>query len=105
MSYFTSLGLLRQLLIGMAIICLIVRPQPGSSVVLEGFQVIPTLVTPASVPILLMVIMFDALMSKIRASDTEGEEQIRFKKILRVELATVLILFIVWLPFFMAIGK
>jgi hypothetical protein len=49
--------------------------------------------------------MFDALMSKIRASDTEGEEQIRFKKILRVELATVVILFIAWLPFFMAIGK
>lgn len=105
MSYFTSLGLLRQLLIGMAIICLFVRPEPGTSIVLEGLQVIPTLITPASVPILVMVILFDALMSKIRASDSEGEEHIKFQKILRVELATVAILFITWLPFFMAIGK
>lgn len=105
MSYFTSLGLLRQLLIGMAIICLFVRPEPGSRIELEGLQVMPTLITPASVPILIMVILFDALMSKIRASDSEGEERIRFKKILRVELATVLILFLAWLPFFMAIGK
>lgn len=105
MSYFTSLGLLRQLLIGMAVICLIVRPKPGTSVILEGLQVIPTLVTPAAVPILIMVILFDSLMSKIRASDAEGEERIRFQKILRVELATTAILFLAWLPFFMAIGK
>jgi len=105
MSYFTSLGLLRQLLIGMAVICLFVRPKPGSNIVLEGLQVIPTLITPAAVPILVMVILFDSLMSKIRASDSQGEERIRFQKILRVELATVAILFIVWLPFFLAIGR
>lgn len=105
MSYFSSLGLLRQLLIGLAIICLIVRPAPGTNIVLEGLQLIPTLITPAAVPILVMVILFDALMSKIRVSDSEGEERVKFQKILRVELATVAILVIAWLPFFLAIGK
>ena len=105
MSYLTSLGFLRQLLVGLAILCIILRPEPGTAAVKEGFEIVPTLISPASAPILVMVILFDALMSKVRASDSEGEERIKFTKILRVELATVAILIIAWTPFFLALGQ
>lgn len=105
MSYLTSLGLLRQLLIGLALLNIILRPAPGTPAAREGIEIIPTLISPAAAPILIMVILFDALMSKIRASDAEGKEREKFTKILRVELATVAIMLIAWFPFFSALGK
>ena len=52
-----------------------------------------------------MVILFDALMSKIRASDASGEESKKFKSIMWTELAVVAFMIIVWLPYYLAIGK
>jgi len=52
-----------------------------------------------------MVILFDALMSKIRASDSSGEESTRFHIILWTELAAVAFMIVMWLPFYLAIGR
>ena len=105
MTLLKSLGFLRLALIVLAIINILLRPSPGASVARAGLEIIPTLIAPAVAPILLMVILFDALMSKIRASDTQGEEQIKFTRIMLVELATAIILVIAWFPYFIALGK
>ncbi len=105
MTIFYSLGFLRIALLGLGIIDAFLSPKPGSSIIHEGYQVIPTLVAPAAAPIIIMVILFDVLMSKIRASDTIGEQSKKFKTIMWTELGVVAFMIAAWAPYFMAIGK
>lgn len=106
MQLIKDLGLLRLCLLGLAIMDTLVRPEPGSYPIHHGWEVIPTLVAPAAMPILMMVILFDALMSKIRSSDAETEQgRLKYRRIMYTELAVVAVSLILWLPYFMAIGK
>ena len=105
MTIFHSLGFLRICLLGLGIIDVLLRPAPGTYAAREGIEIISTLVAPAAAPIIIMVILFDALMSKIRASDTIGEESKKFKQIMWAELIVVAFMILAWLPYFLAIGK
>jgi hypothetical protein len=105
MTIFQSLGFLRISLLMLGVINAFLCPQPGTPISLDGMEVIPTLVAPAAAPIILMVILFDALMSKIRASDSTGEESKKFKTIMWAELAVVAFMVMAWLPYYLAIGK
>ena len=105
MTLLKSLGFLRLALIGLAISIILLCPAPGTTAAHTGIEIIPTLIAPATAPILLMVILFDALMSKVRASDSSGEESAKFTRIMLVEIATVVILVIAWFPYFIALGK
>ena len=105
MNLFKSLGFLRLSLLSLGIINVFLSPKPGTFAAREGIEVIPTLIAPAAAPILLMVILFDALMSKVRASDAQGEESRKYKHIMYTELAVVAFMIIGWLPYFLAIGK
>lgn len=106
MQLIRDLGLLRLCLVGLAVIDTLLRPEPGSYPIHHGWEVVPTLVAPAAMPILLMVILFDALMSKIRTSDAETEQgKAKYRRIMRTELAVVFVTLALWLPYFMSIGK
>ena len=105
MTLIKSLGFLRLSLLGLAILNILLRPEPGTAVAHSGMEIIPTLIAPATAPILLMVILFDALMSKVRASDAQGEEETTFTRIMLVELVMVIILVVAWFPYFIALGK
>ena len=105
MTIIHSLGFLRISLLSLGILNSLIRPEPGTPIIHEGLAVIPTLVAPAAAPIIIMVILFDALMSKIRASDSSGEESKKFKTIMWIELAVVAFMVMAWLPYYMAIGK
>ena len=105
MTIFQSLGFLRISLLAIGLINVFVSPEPGTSISHHGLEVIPTLVAPAAAPIIIMVILFDALMSKIRSSDSTGEESKKFKTIMWVELAVVIFMMMAWLPYYLAIGK
>ncbi len=105
MTLLNSLGFLRICLLMLGIIDVFLSPTPGTSPVKEGIDIIPTLVAPAAAPIIIMVILFDALMSKIRSSDSQGEESKKFKHIMWTELAVVAFMVMGWLPYFSAIGK
>jgi len=105
MSIFQSLGFLRISLLGLGIFNAFLSPAPGTAINHTGLEVIPTLVAPAAAPIIIMVILFDALMSKIRASDSSGEESKKFKTIMWIELCVVAFMIMAWLPYFLAIGK
>ncbi|MDW3095690.1 MAG: hypothetical protein R8G33_08460 [Gammaproteobacteria bacterium] len=105
MTIFQSLGFLRISLLALGLINALLSPKPGTAISHTGFEVIPTLVAPASAPIIIMVILFDALMSKIRASDSTGEESKKFKTIMWTELGVVAFMVMAWLPYYLAIGK
>ena len=105
MSIFHSLGLLRICLLGVGIVDTLLSPEPGTYAVTQGPGVIATLIAPAAAPIIIMVILFDVLMSKIRASDASGEESKKFKRIMWAELLVVAFMVAGWLPYFLAVGK
>jgi hypothetical protein len=105
MTIFHSLGFLRISLLSLGIFNSLLSPEPGTPISHEGFAVIPTLVAPAAAPIIIMVILFDVLMSKIRASDSTGEESKKFKTIMWTELVVVAFMIMAWLPYYLAIGK
>ena len=105
MTLFNSLGFLRICLIMLGILDVLLSPTPGTPAAREGIEIIPTLIAPAAAPIIIMVILFDALMSKIRSSDAQGEESKKFRHIMWTELAVVGFMIMGWLPYFLAIGK
>ena len=103
MTLFYSLGFLRISLLLLGILDTLIAPAPGTYAIKHGLEMIPTLIAPAAAPIIMMVILFDALMSKIRASDAEGEESKKFKHIMWSELAVVAFMVFGWLPYYLAL--
>jgi hypothetical protein len=103
MSFLKELGALRILLIATALLVAFLSPEPGTSVDLEGWGIVPTAVVPASTPLLFMVLMFDFMMCRIRMSDASVRQ--KFSNIGYLELATAIFLLIMWLPFFAKIGQ
>lgn len=103
MSLLKDLGALRLLLIAAGLLIAFLSPEPGTAVNLDSWRVIPTAVIPASTPLIFMVLMFDFMMCRIRMSDEDVRK--KFSNIGYLELATALFLLIMWLPFFLAIGR
>ena len=50
-------------------------------------------------------VIFDYLMSRVRAADAEGELREQFLLISRVELAVMLFLMLAWVPFFVTLYR
>ncbi len=103
MSFIKDLGALRLILIAFGLIIALLSPEPGTGVNLNDWHVISTLVAPAIAPLVFMVLMFDFMMCRIRMSDTAVKD--KFRTIGFIELAVALFLFMMWLPFFLAIGR
>ncbi len=103
MSFIKDLGALRLILIALGLFIAFLAPEPGTAVNLKGGQVLTTLIAPAMAPLAFMVLMFDFMMCRIRMSDNEVKNKFRY--IGFINLAVALFLLIMWLPFFLAIGR
>ncbi|MDJ0776371.1 MAG: hypothetical protein QNJ85_00825 [Gammaproteobacteria bacterium] len=64
-----------------------------------------TLVVPVMAPILLVVILFDYVMSRVQAADAEGDAATRYASIARIELVVMLFTLLAWIPFFLALVR
>lgn len=62
-----------------------------------------TMVVPVLSILFLVVIFFDYVMSRVRASDKQDERQLHFKAISRIELLIIAILLAWWVPYFMTL--
>ncbi len=80
-----------------------IRPEPGSPAARSGVEMIPTLIAPALTPLVFMLLLFDLMMSRIRMTENHVRE--KFRHISYIEFAVALLLFLIWLPFFLAIGR
>lgn len=103
MKLIKDLGILRIILISATILLALFSTEPGTAAARSGWQILPTLVAPAMTPLLFMVLMFDFMMCRIRMSDAAVRE--KFSTIGYIEVAAALFLLIMWLPFFLAIGR
>jgi len=101
-----SLGFLRTALITLALLnCLFPLLAIAFPFLLAGdkhslWSVVLTIVGPVNAPLLMVVTLFDYIMSRVRAADGEGAERLRYTTIGRIELAVLGITLLVWIPYF-----
>ncbi len=96
---------LRAALILGAIISVLGKPDAGTPVAYSGWEVVPTLLIPVLAPLFFMLLMLDALMSRVWMSEAEGKEWKRLRLVVRVDLIAGLVLLAYWLPYFIALGR
>ena len=102
-SVFASLGILRQALFVMALVNTalpILHTLFGSAGERSLWDLAATMIAPSLSLLFAVVILFDYIMSRVRASDAEGEERARFAAIARIELLMLALLLIFWVPYF-----
>jgi hypothetical protein len=64
------------------------------------WSVLTSVITPVMAPLLMVVLLFDYLMSRMRAADATGSERASYVTIGRIELAVLGITLLFWVPFF-----
>jgi len=101
-----SLGFLRVALLTLALLnCLLPLMAILFPLELAGEKhnfssVLTNVVAPVNAPLLMVVILFDYIMSRVRAADSEGSQRRHYIKIGRIELAVLGITLLVWIPYF-----
>lgn len=96
-----QLGVLRVALIALVILDMLASPRPGTAVVYGGWQLGTTLILPVLAPILLQVLLLDALMGRVLMSGAKGAERARYRRIIAVNLLFSFALVLWWLPYFL----
>ena len=104
-QFVKQLGVLRLMLIALGIIATAFAGDADSVEIHHGWQIIPTVVVPASAPIVFFVMLFDLMMCRIRMSDAQGAERLRFRNISWLYLAVLSIMLIAWMPFILSMGR
>ena len=103
-NFFLQLHPMRMALYLVAISSILLRPEIGSELEFEGWAVASSLIAPVLAPIFFMLLMLDALMTRVWLSEAEGAEANRLRTINRIDLVLGLLLLAFWIPFFVSLG-
>ena len=95
---------MRLVLYFFAIASILLRPEIGGELDFEGWDIVSSLLVPVLVPLFFMVLMLDALMTRVWLSEAEGAEARRLKTINRIDLLLGILLLAFWVPFFVSLG-
>ncbi len=64
------------------------------------WSILTRVITPVIAPLLVVVILFDYIMTRVRVADADGELRSRFIQIGRIELAMLGLMLLFWVPYF-----
>ena len=64
------------------------------------WSVMTSVIAPVMAPLLIVVVLFDYIMTRVRAADTDGELRTEFIRIGRIELAMLGLMLLFWVPYF-----
>lgn len=64
------------------------------------WSLLTSVITPVMAPLLMVVLLFDYLMSRMRAADATGLQRASYVTIGRIELAILGITLLFWVPYF-----
>jgi len=102
-----SLGFLRLALIALAIanmLLTLVNLGLATAPASHGlWSLLATVIAPVMAPLLAVVLLFEYIMSRVRAADADGEMRARYTTIGRIELGVMLITLAFWVPFFIQV--
>ena len=99
-----AFGPLRIALIVLVIIDMLLRPEPGTRLVYEGWEMVSGLLAPVMSPILFMLLLLDTIMALVYRSDKAVEVKARYLIIVMVNIGLVIVMMARWLPFFKEIS-
>lgn len=100
LQYLINLGPLRLMLGSAAIFMMLLRPASGTEAVYEGWAVFPSLLFPALAPIVFMVLMLDALMSRVLMEGKQGSAKDRLQRAMWTDLGVAGVSVLVWYSYF-----
>ena len=98
-----DLGPLRLSLLFFVLVLLFLVPPPGTRAVLSGWPLVTTVLAPVLAPLIMMLLLLDALMARVFMTDTEGAVRRRFRTVIAVNLLATLLLLGRWLPYYAAL--
>ncbi|MFL6655654.1 MAG: hypothetical protein ACJ8KA_12755 [Sulfurifustis sp.] len=98
-----ELGPLRVALLAAAGVALVLIPAPGTRPVYSGWPLVTTLLIPVAAPLLFLLLLLDALMSRVFLIDAEGLDRQRRKTAIIVNLLAAALLIVRWLPYYSAL--
>ena len=105
-----SLGFLRLGLVGLAIVSMLIPMGEWAVIQLMGelsehsiLALSAGLLAPVMAPILIVVILLDVIMAKVRAADDPACSGDHYRMISRVETILIIIMLIFWVPFFISL--
>ncbi|MGD8514699.1 MAG: hypothetical protein PVF52_03725 [Granulosicoccaceae bacterium] len=103
-QFLVTLGELRSLLVGGSAVCIFASAfTTNDEVRMQGWGMFPDVLAPVLSIILVFVIMLDVLMSRIYMSEQADDIKQRYRIIIRTELLSVLLMFVVWAPYLVRI--
>jgi hypothetical protein len=109
-SQLLSFGLLRQGLIGIAIASMLLPMAEWVLVLFAGelsersiLSISAGLIIPVMAPILIVVLLLDMIMSRVRAADDPGSSGDLHRAISRFQTTLIVIMLVFWIPFFMSL--
>ncbi len=97
-NYIMRLGILRALLAALLGALVIMAPFAGDRGEQSSWSMLPSLLAPALVPILVLVVLFDIVMSRVVMS--VEERKVRYGTVLWTYLLLLLATAIFWGPFY-----
>jgi len=99
-----AFGPLRISLILLVIVDMILRPEPGTRLVYDGWHMVSGLLAPVLSPILFMLLLLDSMMALVYRSDKPVEVKARYSIIVLVNVGLAIFLMVRWVPFFSEIA-
>ena len=97
-------GVLRTLLAVAGLLLIVFATQPGTAPVYAGWPLVTTVLVPVMTPIIFMLLLLDALMGRVWMIDKPGDEYVRLRIAVMVNLLLAAGLLLFWLPYYLALG-
>lgn len=101
-SLLAQLGVLRLGMIVLALSTVVLAPSAGMHMETSGWGLVRTVLAPVLAPIMFMLLLLDAMMSRIFMADATGLARERLRHIVILDLALAAGLLAYWLPYFLA---
>ena len=97
-------GVLRALLAVAGLLLIIFATQPGTVPVYAGWPLVTTVLVPVMAPIIFMLLLLDALMGRVWMIDKSGDEYVRLRIAVMVNLLLAGGLLMFWVPYYRALA-
>lgn len=98
-----ALGPLRTILLLSAFLCLVTVQTPGTIPQYEGFAAFTTLIMPVMAPLVVVLLLLDALMAQVFRVGGDPARNRHYLRIIWIHLGAATIVTLVWLPYYLAI--
>lgn len=101
--WLAQLGPLRITLLVCVALIIALAPAAGTPATYTGWGFVRTVLIPVLAPLLLMVVLLDALMVRIFMADAAGESRRRLRRLITLNLVVAVGLALYWLPYYLAL--